>query len=189
MIATIVSFLFASAFFVEFDHKNCTSTFILSIGDHIALSRTEDYVQLTLVNNSDFQQYTLITDEIKTFEWPSMKLNGVKMIPRINRGNPVNKTSESVSFFCPIRYLSNLEQLSVDCNTTEEKITNLNCRWDDTSAVGLSAVTAIVFLSLFLGLHPPEKVVSLFRKRQPIPVEEEDFELEVEEIEELNKYK
>ena len=167
MITTIISFLFASAFFVEFN-KNCTG-FILSIGDHIALSKTQDYVQLTLVNNSDFQQYSLPTTEIKTFEWPSMKLNGVKMIPRINKGRPVNQSSESVSFFCPIKHLSNFE---TDCNTTEEKITNLNCRWDDTSAVGLSAAVAFVFLGLYLGIHPPEKVVSLLRKRQPTPVEE-----------------
>ena len=164
MFGYILSYLFASSFFVEFDSKNC-STF-LALGKNVVLSRRQDYTELMIMNNSDFQQYTLPTTDVYSFEWPSMKLNGIPMTPGFSKGGPINTTTDTVTFFCPIKFLSN-----VIYNTTEEKITNLNCRWDDTSAVGLSALTAFIFISFYMGKFMPEQLSTLYHIIRRTPEE------------------
>lgn len=190
MFGYILSYLFASSFFVEFDNNNC-STF-LALGKNVVLSRRQDYTELMIMNNSDFQQYTLPTTDVYSFEWPSMKLNGFSMTPGYSKGGPINTTIDLVTFFCPIKFLSNVRDLAsppdpIIYNTTEEKITNLNCKWDDTSAVGLSALTAFVFISFYMGKFMPEQLSSLYRtiRRTPEELELESLnDYKVEEIQE-----
>ena len=179
MFGYILSYLFASSFFVEFDSKNC-STF-LALGKNVVLSRRQDYTELMIINNSDFQQYTIPTTDVYSFEWPSMKLNGIPMIPGFRKGGPINTTTDLVTFFCPIKFLTNV------IYDTTEKITNLNCRWDDNSAVGLSALTAFILISLYMGKSMPERFSSLYRiiRRTPEELELESLDdYKVEEIQE-----
>ena len=131
-----------------------------------------------IMNNSDFQQYTLPTTDVYSFEWPSMKLNGIPMILGFSKGGPINTTTDRVTFFCPVKSLTN-----VIYNTTEEKITNLNCRWDDTSAVGLSVLTAFIFISFYMGKFMPKQFSILYHSIRRTP------DSGPEEIESLDDYK
>ena len=70
-------------------------------------------------------------------------------------------------------------------NTTEEKFTNLSCKWDDTSAIGLSALTAFIFMSFYMGKFMPGRLSSLYHTIRRTP--EESVSLDDYKVEEIQE--